>query len=94
MDVEGRTVKFMSVLALILLAGFATGPTMDELETQAFISGDWTAVEKRERAVARRELRSGNLCPYGYIAYCEQRVIEQVCTCVDGEFMRSLFSGR
>ena len=74
--------KIATVFVLFLLVGCAAQPTMDELETQAFISGDWSAVEARERVVARRALRSANYCPAGYVAYCDQSVSVTRCSCV------------
>jgi len=86
--------KILIVFALVILTGCATGPSMEELETQAFISGDWSAVEKRERAVARRQLRAGPQCPNDYIALCTERFGDKVCSCVDRDFMRSFMSLR
>jgi hypothetical protein len=82
------------MFVLVLLAGCATGPTMDELETRAFISGDWSLVEKRERALARRQLYAGPQCPHGYIAYCEERFGDKTCSCVKTDAIRALFSNR
>jgi len=74
--------KIATVFVLFLLVGCAAQPTMDELQTQAFISGDWSAVEARERAVARRALRSGNHCPAGYVAYCDESFGDTRCSCL------------
>ncbi len=74
--------KIATVFVLFLLVGCAAQPTMDELQTQAFISGDWSAVEARERAVARRALRSGNHCPAGYVAYCDESFGDTRCFCL------------
>jgi hypothetical protein len=79
--------KILSVLILVGLAGCTIGPTLEELETQALLSGDWSAVEKRERSLARRQARQGPNCPAGYVAYCEDRFYDNVCTCLQREAM-------
>ncbi len=71
-----------TVFVLFLLVGCTAQPTMDELQTQAFISGDWSAVEARERAIARRALRSANYCPAGYVVHCDQSVSITRCSCL------------
>jgi hypothetical protein len=91
-DVEGWIMKILSALTLILLAGCTIGPTMEELETQAFLTGDWTQVEKRERAIARREERAGPQCPRGLVALCVDRVFERACSCQKREDLSIAFS--
>ncbi len=51
--------KCMGVLLLSFLIGCAPVATLEELEAQAYVSGDWSEVEKRERIIARREARKG-----------------------------------
>ena len=43
------SVKFVGILALCLLVGCSTRPTIEELEAEALDTGDWSAVEKRQR---------------------------------------------
>ena len=74
--------KIATVFVLFFLVGCAAQPTLDELETQAFLTGDWSAVEARERSIARRAARSGSQCPSSYIAYCENRFGSMECTCL------------
>ena len=84
--------KILSVLSLLVLAaGCSVSPSMQELETQAFLSGDWSAVEKRERTLVRRQLRAGIQCPPAYIGYCEERGIGKACTCVERDAIRLMF---
>ena len=86
--------KIATVFVLSLLVGCAAQPTMDELETQAFLTGDWSAVEARERAVARRALRSGRSCPAGYVTYCEESFGDTRCTCLRRDSMSIVLTGR
>ncbi len=74
--------KIATVFILFFLVGCAARPTLDELETQAFATGDWSAVEARERSIARRAARFGNQCPSGYISYCESHYGSTECTCL------------
>ena len=74
--------KGIIVLALILLTGCAGIVPMEQLEAEALITGDWSAVERRERIVARRNLRSFLQCPPGTIGYCEIGFGSNSCSCV------------
>ena len=86
--------KIATVLVLFVLVGCAAQPTMDELETQAFITGDWSAVESRERAIARRALRSSRNCPAGYVTYCEESFSSSRCSCLKRDSLSIVLTGR
>ena len=53
------------VLGLFLLGGCGTYHTLEELEDQAMLTGDWSQVERRESKIAMRTGRSGMSCPSG-----------------------------
>ena len=83
------------VLALWLLGGCGTYHTLEELEQEAMLTGDWSRVEQRERIRARRSMRTGVPCPSGYIKYCENRITGNRCACIDSDAVRrSLISLR
>lgn len=88
----------MKVLVLVLTAFFVVGcgsyTPMEELEQQALLTGDWSAVEKRERRDARRKMRSGNFCPAGLVAVCESYVSMDRCSCVEADNVRAILMGR
>jgi len=84
-------VKGIVILALILLAGCAEFMPLEQLESQAFLTGDWSAVEKRERMIARRNMYSNMQCPPGTIGYCETYGSPARCSCVDSKVIRSFF---
>ena len=73
------------VLTLTLLAGCGSFTPMEELERQAFLTGDWSAVEKRERLLERRKARRGAICPDGQVAVCDKFAGESRCSCVNHE---------
>ncbi len=77
---------FAVVAVLVLLAGCGTVTPLEELERQALRSGDWSAVEARERMLERRRMRSGNYdCPSGHVAYCVGYAVRVECTCMTSE---------
>jgi hypothetical protein len=88
------TMKHLFVLGLLLLAGCAAAPTMEELEAEAMQTGDWTKVEERELAQARRMGRAQAECPKGYAVFCkaEAEVTNQDCTCISRETQRAIFN--
>lgn len=79
---ESRLMKGLSVLMLCLLAGCAARPTMEQLELQAFNSGDWSAVEQRERMQARIAKRAPVQCPARLVAVCVNQFGNKKCSCV------------
>ncbi len=88
--------KTWSILLVSLLLGAcATPPTMEELEAQAWQTGDWSAVERREEALARRAARRAQnaspACPDGAIQYCEERIGTMECRCVSSRAIRDAF---
>jgi len=82
-DGEVRVMKGLILMALCALAGCVTGPSLEELEAQALVSGDWSLVEKREQQIERRKNREGPSCPVGYLAVCVHEIGSQRCECVD-----------
>ena len=85
---------FVLVLTALLVTGCGTYMSMEQLEQQALLTGDWTAVEKRERTVLRRKLRHGNVCPAGQVAVCESFASVDRCTCVESSSLRTVLAGR
>lgn len=84
--------KITSLLMIALLAGAcAAPPTLEELEFEALQSGDWSAVERRERAMARRAARQPVQCPKGEIEFCDSRFGERTCECVGRRAVNMLF---
>jgi len=73
--------KGLIVAWALLLAGCAQVKTLEELEFAALESGDWSAVEKREKNMERRKRQRGMSCGRNKIALCEQRVRGPVCSC-------------
>ena len=79
--------------ACLLTVGCGHIATLEELENQALITGDWSEVERRERIIARRKARRGPVCPKGYMAYCESMMAGKNCSCISKDTMASLMYG-
>lgn len=79
---------------LLLLGGCAAQVPMAELEQQAMLTGDWSAVEKRERQIARRAERNGPDCGHGLVSYCVENGGHDRCSCITGQNLRDMFSSR
>lgn len=81
--------KVLVLLGAIFLTGCGSMQSLEELERQAFLTGDWSAVEQRERIIAKRNARKGVQCPSGQVSYCETRVGLARCGCIDREELSS-----
>ena len=75
--------KFLFILmSVLLLAACAGRPTVEELTSEAMVTGDWSEVEKRERLSARSNALFGKHCPSGRILLCEEHGSGRACECV------------
>ena len=70
------------VLALTILSGCGTYHTLEELEDQALVSGNWSEVERRESKIAMRTGRSRVSCPVGTTFLCQRGGVAERCACV------------
>ncbi len=85
--------RITMLICLLTLTGCGTYVPMEELRAQALRSGDWTAVERREAAVAKRAARHGAQCPKGSMLMCQARVGDNKCVCVDRNSMTRMMTG-
>jgi hypothetical protein len=74
--------KMLSILLISALVGCAGQQTLEELEKEALISGDWTEVEKREQLLARKSKREGQDCPDGLTNICVEQGMKASCECL------------
>ncbi len=74
--------KVLSLMILCLLVGCASKPTLEELEAEASITGDWSAVENRERMNRRMGVQDERQCEPGYMLMCNKRSAKEICSCV------------
>ncbi len=80
-----------NLILILMLGGCAAAPTLEELEDQALLTGDWSQVEKRERTIARRQAGEPLACAKSYVSYCETRIATTRCRCVSRSAMRDMF---
>ena len=66
----------ITVLLTLLLSGCATTST-PELIGQAQLTGNWTAVDARFKALDRAAGQSNKMCPRGAKPWCVKRSIGQ-----------------
>ena len=85
--------KSILVLALFFLAGCSSFVSLEELESRALATGDWSEVEKRERLITRRKMRSALACPAGTTGYCESSFGREECSCIQTDAL-SAYLGR
>ncbi len=85
--------KGLIVVVAVLLFGCADLKTLENLELAALQSGDWSAVERREKNVARRKARQAISCPAGDIPVCVQRVRGQRCSCTSRDEIENMLRG-
>lgn len=85
--------KSIVVAAFFFLAGCSSFVSLEQLEAEALVSGDWSQVEQRERLIERRKLRSFLACPPGSIGYCEADAGAERCSCVDADTMSAYLGG-
>ncbi len=67
-------------------------PTLEELEAQALETGDWSAVEERERLIAKRNARRPMQCGGGKVSYCQKNVGRLDCQCINKAAMTEVFA--
>jgi len=82
--------RVILILAACVFAGCTAQPSLEQLERQALVTGDWSAVESRERSMQWRNLRVGIQCPNGFINYCETLMTTKRCSCVSNRAFNSL----
>lgn len=70
------------LLTVFVIAGCSSSPTLHELEEHALHSGDWSAVEERENALARRNGSQEEKCPSGYSKVCREFGMKSECRCI------------
>jgi len=77
------SMKITSLIVLFSLAGCATKPSLEQLEDEAMVSGDWSAVEEREQSPNRLGSVIEHSCPNGRALICVKNGLREVCECVN-----------
>jgi len=69
------------LLALTLLCACAEVKTLEDLEQEALVTGDWSAVEKREKKMAERQARREAGCRSTETLLCDNVAGVSRCYC-------------
>lgn len=77
------------ILALSVLFGCSSQPSLDELEDEALITGDWSKVASYEQKVERTSRTNGLDCPRLYVAVCRESGLSSKCSCVPSKGQRT-----
>ena len=73
---------FAALLLSLVLSGCAARPTLEDLEQQALVTGDWSAVESREGLIRRRVAARTSMCPEKQTQVCTELGADHDCYCV------------
>jgi len=82
--------KVILILAICFLSGCGALQSLEQLEEQALVTGNWSAVEARERSIQRRIESAPIQCPTGYYGVCELTVAAKRCACLSGRSFNSM----
>jgi len=75
--------KIFGVLVVIILAGCAARPSLQELRDEAQATGDWSKVEHREMMDRKMGRIDGEeKCENGYVLHCQTKGEREVCGCI------------
>ena len=75
--------RFVGIVVLCWLVGCSARPTIEELEAEALRTGDWTAVEKRERIDKKwGVVMTDSECRGVYVRLCQTKSAHEFCECV------------
>lgn len=77
--------NFLIAVALLAASGCSTNPSMAMLYDEALATGDWSAVEFRERRMASEAALSACLRSNGR-RYC----VDDDCKCISAQQMRRM----
>lgn len=86
--------RLFALSALLLVVACAPVKSLEQLEAEALATGDWSAVEKRERVLAMRAERNAVNCQSGFIEYCQMIGGSERCSCVTRQRVDEFFAGR
>ena len=70
------------LVCALLVTGCAPVQSLEDLEDEAVLSGDWSLVEAREALLAKRDRRRPSQCGSRQVSYCIKAVGEYRCACV------------
>ena len=84
-----NSMRIVGIAVLCLLVGCAARLPIDELEAEALETGDWAAVEKRERMDKNwGAVRTDSACRGEKVEICYTKSAQVECACVSPHDLR------
>jgi hypothetical protein len=81
--------RIVGIISLCLLVGCTARPTIEELKEEALDTGDWSAVEKRQRMDDKwGVVKTDSACRGGRVELCQTKSAQEVCDCVSPHDLR------
>jgi hypothetical protein len=81
--------KIVGIIIFCLLVGCAARSPLEELEAEAMATGDWAAVEERERMDERwGVVKTDSACRGDKIELCQKKSAQEICDCVSPHDLR------
>ncbi len=76
------SVIFVVPAVVLLLAGCASRPTLEELEAEAAITGDFSRIERYNKVDrAMNKVDANPVCKNGYVLVCHTKAERENCSC-------------
>jgi hypothetical protein len=89
------SVRVLTIISLISLLGCTARPPLAELEEEALVTGDWSAVERYKLMNRRMNRIDGqSVCKNGYVLQCHTKSAREVCGCITSMDRRALNVGK
>ena len=77
--------RVLGLLILLAMGACADTRTLEELEQEPMQTGDWSAVERREKRMAEQAARKAAGCRVTETLFCEKLADVQRCYCVGNQ---------
>lgn len=75
--------NYRLLVVLMVLAGCAARPSLQELEEEALATGDWSRMERRIEMDRKMGMIDGvEKCDNGYVLHCQAKGEREVCGCI------------
>lgn len=78
----GSSMKTILLASVLLMTGCSSTTSLEDLEAEAMVSGDWSEVEKRERQMRAKKQTSEFDCESGMTLVCVDKGSGEECTCL------------
>ena len=74
--------RTIALVAILVCTGCGSTKSLEDLESEAMISGDWTSVERRERQLRQQKRTAEFDCAADMTLVCVDNGSHEECTCM------------